>query len=410
MPAGSFLRGPGTVTNAGTIIGTNAADGAVQFASNASASRLIVDPGAVFSGKIISLANSTNVIELASSASAGRLSGFDGSSITNFATLAFDSGAAWTVAGNSAASGLGSIAITGFASGDTIDLTGFVAVSKTFASNTLVLTNAGNAHATLHIQGTFTTSSFSLASDGTTGTDIFLGTTAASALVYGQTIDEAGIVAASETVTAGMMTLFNGGGTAVGTISVGTSLSTGDFTLTIRRLRRHRRDRGLGVRHLYQRRHAAGQPDNHRERPARSPTPSASGKAVSGPSGTAWTLTNYGMVSETGARRRRRQLRLCRHDHQCGGGSITGAERRHRPAGGGSVTNQSGGTISAATTPSTRRAPRHTVVNAGVIAGNDTSERAAGVYLGEGGTVTNQSGGTISGYFGVDAIMTRSQW
>jgi hypothetical protein len=120
---GVYLRGAGTVTNAGTIIGTNGAYGAVFFDSSVGSSRLIVHPGAVFSGKIISLANSSNVIELASGSSAGTLSGFDGSGITNFATLQFDTGASWTVKGNSAATGLGSIAITGFTTADTIDLT-----------------------------------------------------------------------------------------------------------------------------------------------------------------------------------------------------------------------------------------------------------------------------------------------
>jgi hypothetical protein len=51
--------------------------------------------------------------ELASSTSAGTLSGFDGTGITNFATLQFDAGADWKVTGNSLASCLGSIAITG---------------------------------------------------------------------------------------------------------------------------------------------------------------------------------------------------------------------------------------------------------------------------------------------------------
>ncbi len=102
---GVYLKGAGTVTNAGTIIGTNASYGAVLFDTNVGTSRLIVDPGAVFSGKIISLANSTNVIELASGSGVGTLSGFDGSGITNFATLQFDTGVDWTVVGNSLASG-----------------------------------------------------------------------------------------------------------------------------------------------------------------------------------------------------------------------------------------------------------------------------------------------------------------
>ena len=164
--------GPSTVTNAGTIIGTNARYGAVDFYAASGTSRLIVDPGAVFSGKIISRSGSTNVVELASGSSAGTLSGFDGNSITNFASLQFDAGSRWTVSGNSAPTGLGSIAITGFTQGDTIDLTGFAAVSETFASNALVLTNASDAHATLHIQGNFSSASFALTGDGSTGTDV----------------------------------------------------------------------------------------------------------------------------------------------------------------------------------------------------------------------------------------------
>jgi hypothetical protein len=163
---GVYLKAPGTITNAGTIIGSNAQYGAVDFDSNAASNRLIVDPGAVFSGNIISLANSTNVIELAAGSGAGTLSGFDGTTITNFGTLQFDTGADWTVTGNAAASGLGSIAITGFTIGDTIDLTGFVAVSKTFANNALVLTDASNAHATLHIQGDLSSSNFGLTNPG----------------------------------------------------------------------------------------------------------------------------------------------------------------------------------------------------------------------------------------------------
>ncbi|WP_158933022.1 Hint domain-containing protein [Acidisphaera sp. S103] len=168
---GVRINGVGTVVNAGTITGT-ASNGSVLFDSTTGSSRLIVDPGAVFNGIIQSLPGSTNTLELASAASAGTLSGFNGSGITNFATLQFDTGAKWTVDGNTAASGLGTIAITGFGANDTIDLAGFAAVSETFASNALVLTNAATAHATLHVQGTFTSASFHLASDGSGGTDI----------------------------------------------------------------------------------------------------------------------------------------------------------------------------------------------------------------------------------------------
>ena len=119
---------------------------------------------------------------MASASSAGILSGF-GTSITGFGALQLDTGAAWTISGNTTglgsaglgSAGLGSAglgSIGGFTVKDTIDLTDFVAVSGTFANNVLVLTDAGSNHATLNIQGSFSSSDFQLLSDGATGTDI----------------------------------------------------------------------------------------------------------------------------------------------------------------------------------------------------------------------------------------------
>lgn len=181
-----------TVTNAGTMaaamIHGGAADNAVIFGGGTN--RLIVDPGAVFVGTVsgsgpvtLSPTGNTQVIgtaygigsttlELASAAGAGTLSSL-GSSFTNFASLVFDLGAQWTVVGNTAASGLGTLGIAGFTVGDTIDLTGFSAVSRTYSSGALILTNAGGSHSTLHMSGgTFATANFGIGTDGGTGTDI----------------------------------------------------------------------------------------------------------------------------------------------------------------------------------------------------------------------------------------------
>ncbi len=156
-PAGS------TVTNGGTIGG---AGGAVKFAGGG-ANRLIVNPGAVFQGAVS--ASGTSTLELAlGNASAGTLQGI-GSTVTNFATLQFDTGAQWIVEGSAA--GLPG-AITGFAAGDTIDVDGFVAVSDTYTGSGLILTDAASNHATLGIQGSFSTSDFKFLSDGHGGTDV----------------------------------------------------------------------------------------------------------------------------------------------------------------------------------------------------------------------------------------------
>ena len=86
---------------------------AVKFAAGF-ANRLIADPSAVFTGAVY---GGGGVLELASAAGAGTLSGF-GTSITNFGSLQFNSGSAWTVSGNDSASGLGTLAITGFTYGE----------------------------------------------------------------------------------------------------------------------------------------------------------------------------------------------------------------------------------------------------------------------------------------------------
>jgi hypothetical protein len=81
----------GTVTNAGTITGSPA----IVFGGTG-ANRLIVDPGAVFSGAVSgsTSAGAGNTLELASAASTGTLSGL-GTNFTNFKTVAEDGGASW---------------------------------------------------------------------------------------------------------------------------------------------------------------------------------------------------------------------------------------------------------------------------------------------------------------------------
>jgi hypothetical protein len=115
---GVYIGGAGTVTNAGTIGSTypDAAANAVVFASLDPSNLLIVDPGAVFTGNIV---GGAGTVELASAASAGTLSGFDGTSITNFGSLVFDPGAQWSISGTKV--GLEGLPIIGFDSNDTID-------------------------------------------------------------------------------------------------------------------------------------------------------------------------------------------------------------------------------------------------------------------------------------------------
>lgn len=174
----------GTVTNAGTITGgvnlssgTLVNSGTMREAYVGSAAyspgglynddRLVLYPDAslaqAHSGNTV-----TSVLQLASGASSGTLAGV-GTAFRNFATITFDTGAAWTIAGQP--SGLTSV-MTGFAQGDTIDLVGVSETISNFAAGVLTLT--GDQTVMLNLPGTFAAGSFQTATDGSTGTDVFL--------------------------------------------------------------------------------------------------------------------------------------------------------------------------------------------------------------------------------------------
>ncbi|HET6607782.1 MAG TPA: hypothetical protein VFG62_13975 [Rhodopila sp.] len=158
-----------TVTNAGTIA-SNLGSAGTAVAFEGGNARLIDDPGAVFTGSIDGGAGGTATFELASGSSAGIVSGFGGS-IANFGTLAFDAGSQWTVAGSFA----GGVAIQGFGLGDTIDVAGFAAVSRSYdsGSHQLVLDDGLGDFETLDIQGTFSTTDFHIQTVGGT-TEVML--------------------------------------------------------------------------------------------------------------------------------------------------------------------------------------------------------------------------------------------
>ena len=87
---------PSTLTNSGTINSANGANGtAVQFSG--SDNRLIVDPGAVFTGKVDG-GTGSNTLELAQGSTKGVLSGF-GAEYENFDTITVDPNASWKISG-----------------------------------------------------------------------------------------------------------------------------------------------------------------------------------------------------------------------------------------------------------------------------------------------------------------------
>jgi hypothetical protein len=133
-----ILGGAGTVVNAGTFdggVGGLAVSLAAGFAD-----RVVVDPGAVFTGAINggNIAGSPTTSTLEFAAGSGGLAGL-GTTITNFSAIQFDAGAAWTIEGT--ASGLAG-PISGFAAGDTIVVDNFTATGSSYLNNVLTLTNA----------------------------------------------------------------------------------------------------------------------------------------------------------------------------------------------------------------------------------------------------------------------------
>ncbi len=179
----------GTIINAGTIESTAGTAGtAISF--GAGAGDLVIDPGAVFIGRILSNAGGT--IELASAASAGTIGGIGAGEQFALPVINEDAGASWTI--NGPVSGNESITIgngatlafaNGVTSGTTIDFSGHSAVigltndayqsgdyvaigSAAFEPDILEVINAGGATLASFVLNatTYTTSDFSLAASG----------------------------------------------------------------------------------------------------------------------------------------------------------------------------------------------------------------------------------------------------
>lgn len=154
--AGVYAGAGVTVTNAGTIKSAISGGTAIMFGGGANT--LIVDPTAVFYGAINGGTLGGSTMELAAGGQ-GSIYGFGGR-ITNFATVVFDPSSQWIIGGDDSPGGFGNLEISGFTVGDTIELTSFVAATGTFNAGVLVLTNGGGGHATLHVDGDFTSGDF----------------------------------------------------------------------------------------------------------------------------------------------------------------------------------------------------------------------------------------------------------
>jgi hypothetical protein len=215
---GVYIHG-GTLITAGTLIGGAGGTGggvpgdAVRFSYN-TAGTLVVEAGAVFDGDIAGSGNSgvTDTVVLAGN-HAGTLSGF-GTTITNITTIVQDAHTRWTLEGS--IGGTGSIALgtggylalsdgtvsiasivfgaggnetlsfgapgsvsstlSGFGTGDRIDLANVQASSLSYSHGTLTLFDASHAVVdTLSFSGKYTAADFSLQQEGKSTDVVYAG-------------------------------------------------------------------------------------------------------------------------------------------------------------------------------------------------------------------------------------------
>jgi hypothetical protein len=152
--AGDVLINAGTI-GGGAGAGGAAAGNAVYIGSYGGT--LLVDPGAVFMGNVVAAAgNGTLVL---SGTTAGSLDLSD--PITGFSNIIFSPGSDWTLTGTSAELAQGET-IIGFAAGDRIALTDFMASSASYVSGTGLVLSDGTMSETINVIGSFASTGFTV--------------------------------------------------------------------------------------------------------------------------------------------------------------------------------------------------------------------------------------------------------
>jgi hypothetical protein len=221
----------GTVVNAGSIAATGAA---VQF-DHGYTNRLIIDPGAAFTGAVDGGntigASQISTLELASGTIAGTLSGL-GTQFTDFAQVAIDPGAVWTLT-NAVTEEAAQISNAGtlFAISGTSTVITSLLTAPVDDSGELAIDHAGDL--ILNIGSVDTTQSVTFA-DGTGVLTIgTLGGFSATIVnfIAGDEIVVQGtsIASTSFNTTSQMLTLFNGSDAAIGTLQFGASVTGTDL-------------------------------------------------------------------------------------------------------------------------------------------------------------------------------------
>ncbi|HEX4504762.1 MAG TPA: Hint domain-containing protein [Alphaproteobacteria bacterium] len=346
LAGGGSVSNDGTVGGGGVAVAVGGASGTVENAGTiggsthavymgAATNRLIVDGGAVFNGDVAANPAGANTIELTSGAATGTLSGL-GSTYLGFQTVTIDSGASWTVGGGLAA--IEGTTIEGFTNRDVLDIT-----DRTFSAGDTVTFDSG----------------------------------------------------------ADLLTINDGAGSLIGTIQLdGSPVGHGTFNLTADS------NGKLEVQETASQIDsavAAGvvlTPNAYTDPMTVTATgtiSSVNGIAVSAPD--SWTVVNHGTILggaqgiffyNGGAIDNDGTIQGTGHGYYAGYGIVLFA--------GGTITNETGGTIGGSGAGVEIFGSSGTLVNDGVIAGGSYN---AGVVLGAAGSLTNQADGQISGGDGV---------
>ncbi|HUB16426.1 MAG TPA: Hint domain-containing protein [Acetobacteraceae bacterium] len=148
---GVELLAGGTLTNAGTIVGSSGT--AVVFGGTGS-DLLVLDPGYTLSGIAVGATSATNTLELASAASVGTLSGL-GTEFRYFTQVAIESGATWQLAGTNTLAAGATVTNSGTLIPTNATLTGGGATAEFINDGLVEVANGGTANiATPLIAGT----------------------------------------------------------------------------------------------------------------------------------------------------------------------------------------------------------------------------------------------------------------
>ncbi len=193
-----------TVINGGIIVGNG---GTAVLLPAGYANRVVVRPGALFAG-VVEGGNTigaaiASTLELAAGPSAGTLGGIGGT-VVDFAGIAFDPGATWDVSGVLAGF---SGTVSGFAAGDTIELTDVVANGGTFANGVLSLFDDETAVGQIAMAGDFAADAFNV--------DPVTGITIACFAAGTRIATPSGEVAVETLVSGQLVALANGGAAPV---------------------------------------------------------------------------------------------------------------------------------------------------------------------------------------------------